>query len=260
MVTPGNAMLTAGSLTEASAVAHGFFTRQGGVSEGLYETLNCGMGSKDDAGRVAQNRALVAEALGIAPDRLITPYQTHSATAFVVEKPWGGEPPEADAIVTATPGLAVAVLTADCAPVLFADPTARVVAAAHAGWRGATSGIVEAAVEAMIGLGAKAANIVAAIGPAISLSVYEVGQDFQDDLLKLDPEAAPFFELNESTGEPHFDLSGYIAERCARACVENVTETGLCTYCDEARFFSYRRSQHLGDSDYGRQISAIVLT
>ncbi|MFD0986683.1 peptidoglycan editing factor PgeF [Methyloligella solikamskensis] len=260
MVTPDNAMLIAGPLDEAPGLSHGFFTRQGGVSEGIYESLNCGVGSKDDPGKANHNRALVAEVLGVAPDKLITPYQIHSATAVVAEAPWKDEPPQADAIVTATPGLAVGILTADCAPVLFADPEAKVVAAAHAGWRGAVSGIVESTVEAMRSLGAKPENIVAAIGPAISLSVYEVGQDFKDQVLKDDPDAAPYFETDESTGEPHFDLSGYVAERCARAGLENITEIGLCTYCDEARFFSYRRSQHWGEDDYGRQIAAIVLT
>ncbi|ODA66941.1 Laccase domain protein YfiH [Methyloligella halotolerans] len=260
MVTPENAMLTAGPLQDAEGLTHGFFTRQGGVSGGIYESLNCGVGSKDDPANATQNRALVAAALGVAPDRLITPYQIHSATAVVAERPWEGDAPQADAIVTKMPGLAVGILTADCAPVLFADPEAKVVAAAHAGWRGAVSGIVESTVEAMRGLGATPENIVAAIGPAISLSVYEVGQDFKDSVLKDDSDAAPYFETDESTGEPHFDLSGYVADRCARAGIENVTEIGLCTYCDEARFFSYRRSQHWGEEDYGRQIAAIVLS
>jgi YfiH family protein len=259
MVTPDKAKLTADPLSEAAGIAHGFFTRQGGVSGGIYESLNCGLGSKDDSGNALKNWALVADALGVAPERLITPFQIHSATAVLADKPWADNPPEGDAVVTATPGLAIGVLTADCAPVLLADPHAKVIGAAHAGWRGAVSGIVEATVEAMRGLGATPGDIVAAIGPAISLSVYEVGQDFKDTVTKDDPDAASFFETDESTGEPHFDLSGYVAERCARAGIENVTEISLCTYCDEARFFSYRRSQHWGEDDYGRQISAIVL-
>ncbi|XSG81294.1 MAG: peptidoglycan editing factor PgeF [Methyloligella sp. ZOD6] len=260
MVTPDKAMLTAGALEEQPGFAHGFFTRQGGASDGIYESLNCGVGSKDDSANVLQNRTLVAETLGVSPENLLTPYQIHSATAVVAEGPWNGEPPQADAIVTATPGLAVGVLTADCAPILFADPNAKVIAAAHAGWRGAVAGIAEAALEAMSSLGARPDNVVAAIGPTISLSVYEVGQDFRDNLLKEDPEADTFFEIDESTGEPHFDLSGYVAERLARAGVGNIVDIGLCTYCDEARFFSFRRSVHWGEDDYGRQISAIVLT
>ncbi len=260
MVTPDKAMLTAKSLSETPGISHGFFTRQGGVSGGIYESLNCGVGSKDDPANAKRNRALVAETLGVAPDKLITPYQIHSATAVVAESAWEDDAPQADAIVTATPGLAVGILTADCAPVLFADPEAKVIAAAHAGWRGAVAGIVEATLEAMRGLGAKPETIVAAIGPAISLSVYEVGETFKDEVLRQDADAAPFFETDESTGEPHFDLSAYVAERCARSGIENITEIGLCTYCDEARFFSYRRSQHWGEDDYGRQISAIVLS
>ncbi|MEG6510178.1 peptidoglycan editing factor PgeF [Methyloligella sp. 2.7D] len=260
-MTPDQAKLCASELNQQPAVRHGFFTRQGGISAGIYESLNCGSGSKDEAASVKQNRALVAEALGVAPERLITPYQIHSATAVIVEEPWkDGKAPEADAIVTATPGLAVGILTADCTPVLFCEPDARIAAAAHAGWRGALTGIVEATVGKMAELGANPEKIIAAIGPCISRTIYEVGADYRDNFLKEDPEAEEFFVTDESTGEPHFDLASYVVERLDRAGVETIADMSHCTYCDEARFFSYRRSQHWGENDYGRQISAIVLT
>ncbi len=259
MVTPDKMMFCATSLAAIDGVRHGFFTRQGGVSGGIYASLNCGPGSRDDAGNVVENRARVAEILGVEPGRLLSVSQTHSATAVIAETPWE-RGPEADAIVTATPGLAVGILTADCAPVLFCDGEARVVAAAHAGWRGALSGIVEATVEAMVGLGAKPERISAAIGPAISQKAYEVGSDYLERFLAEEPESAAFFITDEGSGEPHFDLSGYVGERLARAGVGAISDLGLCTYCEETRLFSYRRSQHRGENDYGRQISAILLT
>lgn len=259
MVTPDRSRVCASVLLSCDGTRHGFFTRQGGVSTGIYGTLNCGPGSRDDPGNVTENRARVAEALGVRPDRLLTLYQSHSAKTVVADKPWKKDSPEADAIVTAEPGLGIAVLTADCAPVLLCDPQARVIGAAHAGWRGALSGIVEAAVEAMVKLGARRERIAAAIGPAISQKAYEVGADYVERFLAEEPESGAYFATDEASGEPHFDLAGYVGERLLRAGVDAAADLGLCTYCDETRFFSYRRSQHHGEPDYGRQISAIVL-
>ena len=259
MVTPDTAMFCATTLESCDGIRHGFFTRQGGVSTGIYGSLNCGLGSGDDAENVRQNRALVAQTLGVAPNHLLTLYQIHSATAVVVDKAWEGEAPEADALVTRTPGLAIGALTADCAPVLFCDPEARVIAAAHAGWRGALSGIAEATVAAMEELGASRERMLAVIGPSISQKAYEVGVEYVDRFLAEEPTSSVFFITDASSGEPHFDLSGYVAERLSRAGVDTISDLGLCTYCDETRLFSYRRSQHHGEDDYGRQISAIVL-
>jgi len=258
MVTPDKMMLQAPSLGAIDGVRHGFFTRLGGVSDGIYASLNCGPGSRDVAENVAQNRALVAELLEVEPLGLLTVYQKHGSDAVVADKPWK-TPPEADAIVTSKPGLAIGILTADCAPVLFCDAEAGVIGAAHAGWRGALAGIVEATVMAMGELGAKPERIVAAIGPAISQEAYEVGAEFMNQFIVQEPDGSKFFITDEGTGEPHFDLAGYVGERLARAGVSAVAELGLCTYCDETRLFSYRRSQHHGEDDYGRQISAIVL-
>ncbi|HEX5931751.1 MAG TPA: peptidoglycan editing factor PgeF [Methyloceanibacter sp.] len=258
MVTPDKMMLSAPSLASIGGVRHGFFTRQGGVSNGIYASLNCGPGSRDAAENVAQNRARVAELLGVDTNRLLTLFQKHSADAIVADKPWKAVP-EADAIVTAKPGLAIGILTADCAPVLFCDAAAGVIGAAHAGWRGALSGIVETTVKAMEKLGAKPERMVAAIGPAISQKAYEVGAEFVEQFVATEPESASFFATDEGSGEPHFDLVGYVGERLQRAGVGVVADLGLCTYCEETRLFSYRRSQHHGEDDYGRQISAIVL-
>jgi polyphenol oxidase len=258
-VTPDRAMFCASTLESCDGIRHGFFTRQGGVSKGVYGSLNCGLGSRDDAENVRQNRALVAETLGVPPERLLTLYQIHSATTVIVDKPWNGTVSEADALVTRTPGLAIGALTADCAPVLFCDPEARVIAAAHAGWRGALLGIIEATVASMERLGATPERVVAVIGPTISQRAYEVGSDYVERFLAEEPASSPFFMTDDSSGEPHFDLAGYVAERLTRAGVGTVSDLGLCTYCDETRLFSYRRSQHHGEDDYGRQISAIVL-
>jgi hypothetical protein len=261
MVTEDKMLLRASNLAAIDGVAHGFFTRLGGVSEGIYASLNCGPGSRDDAANVAENRARVAGILGAKPANFISVFQKHSVDAVVAAKPWAkGKTPEADAIVTATPGLAIGILTADCTPVLFCDEEARVVGAAHAGWRGALSGIVEATIHAMAGLGAKPERIRAAIGPAISQGAYEVGEDYKGGFLAEDPDSEAFFVTDEGSGEPHFDLPGYVAERLARAGVGEILDLGFCTYYDETRLFSYRRSQHHGEDDHGRQISAILLT
>jgi polyphenol oxidase len=260
MVTPDKTRFCSTPLAIGDDVRHGFFTRLGGVSTGIYSSLNCGPGSNDDPNSVAENRARVAEMLGAAPDKLVTLFQVHSAKAVAAKKPWAPDKaPEADAVVTNVPGIAIGVLTADCAPILLCDPEARVIGAAHAGWKGALSGIAEATVDAMVSLGARPERIAATIGPAISQKAYEVGADYVAKFVAEDPDAAPFFAVDEDSGEPHFDLTGYVAERLARAGLASITDLGLCTYCDETRLFSYRRSQHHGEPDYGRQISAILL-
>ena len=260
MVTEDKMMFKAPSLAAIDGVGHGFFTRLGGVSEGIYASLNCGPGSNDEAANVSENRARIERALDAEPGKLVSVYQKHTNTAVVAKKPWTKDKiPEADAIVTSTPGLAIGILTADCAPVLLCDPEVRVIGAAHAGWRGAKLGIAEATVEAMTGLGAQPERIRAAIGPAISQGAYEVGHDYREQFLATEPDSEAFFIIDESSGEPHFDLPGYVAERLARAGVGEVVDLGFCTYYDETRLFSYRRSQHHGEDDYGRQISAIVL-
>ena len=252
--------LKAGNLQGFAGIIHGFFTRNGGVSTGIYATLNCGLGSADRRIAVTENRARVAGAIGVAPDRLVAPYQIHSANVVVAERPWppGPEAPLADAVVTGRNGLAIAVSTADCAPILFADPQARIVAAAHAGWRGALSGIIEATVETMEGLGAQRGNIAAAIGPAISQGAYEVGGEFMDRFLAADGAHARFFVTGPG-GRPHFDLTGLVGARLMAAGIDPPHDLGLCTYEDEARFFSYRRATHRGEPDYGRQLSVVAL-
>jgi YfiH family protein len=261
MVTPDKMMVCASSLSAIDGVRHGFFTRQGGVSGGLYASLNCGPGSGDEAANVTENRARVAEILGVKPDHLLSVSQKHSADAVTAKTPWDPvKAPEADAIVTATRGLAIGILTADCAPVLFAEGEARVIGAAHAGWRGALSGIIETTVKAMQKLGAQPERITAVIGPAISQKAYEVGSEYVERFLAEEPESEAFFMTDEGSGEPHFDLPAYVGERLARAGVGTIADLGLCTYCEETRLFSYRRSQHRSEDDYGRQISAILLT
>lgn len=247
------------NLSGLPGIAHGFFTRHGGVSEGIYAGLNCGLGSNDDRAAVRENRARVQAHLGASC--LLTAHQVHSATAIVVTGAWADEErPKVDAIVTATPGVAVGALSADCAPVLFADPEARVVAAAHAGWRGAVGGIVEAAITEMEKLGAVRARIRTAVGPTIGASIYEVGPDFEREVLALDPAAAPRFHLPKAGARVHFDLPGYVADRLRRANVLVADETSPCTFNENPNYFSYRRSRARQEPDYGRQISAIVLT
>lgn len=261
-IEPKPEALTAPDLAAMGNVRHGFFTRQGGVSEGIYAGLNTGLGSHDDRSRVVTNRNAVAAQLGVSTDHLVTPYQVHSADALAIDAPFpdGTERPRCDALVTKTPGLAVAILTADCAPVLFADPSAGVVGAAHAGWRGARDGIVEATIAAMEALGANRPRITAVVGPCITAANYEVGQEFQQQFNCSDPESDSFFVLPTRESRPHFDLPSYVRHRLSRAGVGLEGTTFPCTYADEARFFSFRRTTHRGEPDYGRQISAICLT
>lgn len=252
--------ITSEALSELPGIAHGFFTREGGVSAGLYAGLNCGAGSSDDRAAVRENRRRVAEHLGANHGDVATPHQIHGADVIIIRAPLPrGERTKADAIVTRTPGLAVGILTADCAPVLFADADAGIVAAAHAGWRGAVGGVLKTTWETMISLGADPRRIVAAIGPCISLTNYEVGETFKTDLLARDSSAAPFFRIPAGKTKPHFDLPGYVAGQLRALGSTSEAPSPPCTYADESRFFSFRRGTHREEPDYGRQISAIVV-
>lgn len=241
---------------DAISARHGFFTRRGGASSGIFKGLNCGLGSSDQAEVVTINRRRVADAMGVTPDHLLTLHQIHSATAMPVAGPWPGPLPKADAMVTATPGLAIGALSADCQPVLFADEGAGVVGAAHAGWKGAEQGILDATLDAMEALGAKRANTTAVIGPCISQANYEVGPEFFDTLTLDDPEAARFFAGGQGD-RMMFDLPGYGLYRLRAAGVGHAEWIGQCTYADENRFYSFRRATHAREADYGRLISVI---
>lgn len=242
---------------ELAPQRHGFFTRKGGASSGIFASLNCGYGASDQRDMVAINRARVAAELGAPPEALATVYQTHSARAVPVTAPFE-TPPEADAMVTATPGVVLGILTADCQPVLFADREAGVIGAAHAGWKGALDGVLEATLTGMEALGARRGAICAVIGPSISQRAYEVGPEFLERFLGEDPENARFF-ANGAEGKYQFDLAGYGLERLRAAGVKSARWTGHCTYSDAERFYSYRRCTHLNEADYGRLISAIAL-
>ncbi len=235
---------------------HGFFTRKGGVSTGPYAGLNCGLGSGDEVQHVLTNRLRVSATIGV--ERLESVHQTHSADVLIVDTPVKEPRPEADALVTQTPGLALTILTADCQPVLFYDPQAKVIGAAHAGWRGALDGILEATLAAMQRLGAHISRIHAVIGPTISANAYEVGPEFRDRFLADDPDTAQFFFQGDAD-RFQFDLPSYGLWRLRRAGVGQATWTGHCTYTDSESFYSYRRACHDGASDYGRLISAIRL-
>ena len=252
--------LLARSLDGIPGIAHGFFTRRGGVSAGIYASLNCGLGSRDAPAAVAENRARVAAHLGAR--EVVSAYQVHGTAAFVVERAPGprAERPRADVLVTAVRGLAIGVLTADGAPVLLADPNAGVVAAAHAGWRGALEGVVEAAVAAMEGMGAARSRLRAAVGPCIGRDAYEVGPEFEAAFLTDDAANARFFARPPAAGRPRFDLGAYVLHRLVRAGVTGALRLEACTAAQQQEFFSYRRSRAANEADYGRQISAIVLT
>jgi YfiH family protein len=253
-------MITLDILDDGGAVRHAFFTREGGVSEGLFASLNCGYGSGDDPQNVARNRAIAAERLGFAEDRLVTCYQIHSADVLTVEQPWRREDaPRADGMVTSRPGIALGVLAADCAPVLFADADAGVIGAAHGGWKGALGGVMEATVAAMIALGAVPPRIRAGIGPCIRQESYEVGPEFPGRFVDIDGDSGGFFVPAERAGHFRFDLPGYIAHRLARLRLGAVASTACDTVADPARFFSYRRACLTGERDYGRALAAIAL-
>ena len=240
-------------------VRHGFFTREGGVSTGIYAGLNTGVGSKDDPAAVAENRRRVAEHLGGRPDDLAACFQIHSAVARVAVEGWKGERPEGDASVTAAPGVICAVLTADCAPVLLADPEAGIVGAAHAGWKGALHGIVHSTVAAMQALGAEPRRMVAVVGPCISQASYEVGADFQDRFEHHDPGSGRFFAPRESADKRLFDLPAFVLWRLEQAGVGEAAWTGADTRADAVRFYSNRRAFLDGEADFGRLMSAISL-
>jgi polyphenol oxidase len=253
-------MIEAAGLGNVAGVRHGFFTREGGHSQGLYASLNCGLGSGDDPAAVRRNRQSVAAALGADPGNLLSVYQVHGNTVIQATESWDGNArPKADAIVTRRPGMAVAILTADCAPVLMADITVGIVAAAHAGWKGAIGRVLEATIDEMERLGGHRRHIVAAIGPAISQVAYEVGQEFYDGFLTSEPGNARFFVASDRPLHHRFDLQAYCAFRLEALGLHEVEIIRACTYTEEQRFFSYRRATHRGETDYGRQISAVML-
>lgn len=252
--------VVAAGLTRSAGIRHGFFDRRGGVSAGIHASLNCGLGSEDDPDHVRENRRRVAAALGVAPGGLLTAYQVHSATAIAVTAPWPDDSrPRADGLATDRPGLALGVLSADCAPVLLADAEAGVVGAAHAGWRGALAGITDAVIAVMESLGARRQRIQAAVGPCISQACYEVGAELRQAFLDAAPDNGALFAPGTRANHFHFDLEGYVALRLARAEIGGVERLGRCTYADEDAFFSFRRATHRGEPDYGRAISAIAL-
>jgi polyphenol oxidase len=253
-------MMIEAKTLKVDGIRHGFFTRQGGVSRGFYASLNGGVGSNDEAADVAENRSRMAAAVGVAPDRLLTAYQIHSPNVVVAERPWTRETrPRADAIVTREAGLGIGISTADCGPILFADPQARVIGAAHAGWRGALSGVAEATIAAMEKLGADRARIRAALGPMIRQPSYEVGPDLIARFDAEDPDGRGFFKPGARPQHAMFDLPGYIAARLRRAGIGQVEDLGHCTYADPELFFSYRRATHRAEADYGRHVNLIAL-
>jgi hypothetical protein len=246
-------------LSAVPGLRHAFFSRDGGVSGGIYAGLNGGIGSNDDPAKVAENRRLMAEQMGVTTDHFLTLFQVHSPDAVVASGPWDTTSrPRADAIVTRTEGLAIGVTAADCGPILFVDPNARVIGAAHAGWKGALTGIVESTVDAMERLGADRAGIVAAIGPLIRQPSYEVGNEFVERFVDADAQNVLFFLPASREGHAMFDLAGFIRMRLENAGVSVIDDIGVDTYSDE-RFFSYRRSVHRKEPDYGRHVHAIVL-
>lgn len=253
-------MITVSALNALSPVRHGFFPRDGGVSAGIYASRNCGYGSGDNPANVRTNRARCMMDIDLPAESLVTVRQEHTATVVVVDKPFAdGQQPVADAMVTTTPRLALGVLTADCAPVLLADPVAGVVAAAHAGWKGALGGVIGATVDQMVALGAKPEQIVSGIGPCIAQRSYEVGEDFRLPFLAEDESNDRFFALGRRDGHLMFDLPGYVARKLAQAGVGEVMPTPCDTFREENRFFSFRRSTLRGEVDYGRMLSVIYL-
>lgn len=255
-----NSFLQADALSKLVHVDHAYFTRQNGVSKGLYAGRNIGLGSKDERSSVFENRARCAADLGVEAKNLATPYQIHSTDVVTVKEVWNaGEGPKADGLVTDRPGIMLGIATADCGSVLFADETASVIGAAHAGWRGATSGILENTIAAMERLGARRENITAVLGPTIAQASYEVGPEFVENLLALSPDNARYLKPSARPAHALFDLPGYIVERLQAANIGRAENLGLDTYTDEERFYSYRRTTHRGENDYGRLLSAIVL-
>ena len=253
-------MITANDLADLPGIRHGFYTRRGGVSTGIYAGLNCGFGSGDDAGAVIRNRETIASNIGVSIASLLTVHQIHSPDVITVTTPWDRHhAPRADAMVTRQPGIALGILTADCAPVLFADAAAGVVGGAHAGWKGAFGGVLEATVAAMEALGALRANIRAVVGPTISSKNYEVGPEFKARFTAAAGKNEQFFKPSAKPDHFMFDLPAYVLSRLGAARIGAFGWTGDCTYESEEKFYSYRRTTHRGETDYGRLISAIVL-
>ncbi len=253
-------MLVSSRLASCDGVAHGFWGRAGGVSEGVFASLNCGYGSDDDPVRVRMNRAVVASGVGTDVDRLVTAYQIHSADVVDVTAPWAREAaPRGDAMVTTVPGIALGVLAADCAPVLLADGEAGVIGSAHAGWQGAFKGVISAVVARMTDRGARRDRIVAAVGPCISQRNYEVGPEFRTRFTDLDPGLSRFFAASPREGHFMFDLAGFVDLRLHEAGIGQREILGVCTYGGHDTHFSFRRATHRGEAQYGRNLSAIML-
>jgi polyphenol oxidase len=241
-------------------LSHGFFTRGGGHSTGIFASLNCGLGSGDDPEVVMMNRSVVERALGVGEKQLISAFQVHSADVVVVDRPWSTDArPKVDGVVTKTKGIALGVLTADCGPVLFSDAEAGVIGACHAGWKGALTGVTDSTIAAMEKLGAKRDRMVAVLGPMISKAAYEVGPEFPSLFLAQSADCARFFTASTKAEHFMFDLPAYIMLRLKQAGLGRAHDLALCTYSDEARFYSYRRATHRGEKDYGRLVSAIAL-
>jgi len=251
-------MIKAEILSDIAGVQHGFFTRLGGYSQGIYASLNTGLGADEDNAVILKNRKIVTEAL--AAREVVTPYQYHSSVVLSVDQAWDWRlPPKADGLVTRQKGLAIAVNTADCTPVIFADVKGGVVGIAHAGWKGTVGGVLEETVAAMVALGSETGDIVAAIGPTISQQNYEVGPEFVEQFVADNPESKKFFVASERDGHAMFDLPGCVQERLRRCNLKQIENLALCTYGDEEKFYSYRRMTHRGEADYGRQMSGICL-
>ena len=245
-------------LLSHQGIAHGFFGRQGGVSEGQYDSLNVGKGSQDSADNVTENRARVAKALGISEPKLLSLSQIHSTEVLIVDAPFTATPRKADGLVTKTPGLAISALSADCGPVLFCDPQAQIIGACHAGWRGALAGVTTETIRAMESLGASRKNIHAVLGPCISQVSYEVGHDYRDTFVAENEAYDRFFKLGPNR-KPHFDLKRFIAAKLRKDGLTHIDALPDCTYAQPEAYFSYRYNTHHKLGDYGRNISAIML-
>jgi len=256
MTTPP--FLKSSLLAGLPGVRHAFFTRNGGASKGIYSSLNLGRGSRDDPAAVEINRARAAGVFGVGSNHLLTAYQIHSATAHVVTAPWT-EPPKGDALATRAPGLALGALAADCAPILLADAEARVVASAHAGWQGALTSVAEAAIEAMVGLGAVRERIVAVVGPCIAQASYEVGLEFLERFVTAQPSSARFFAAGATADKRQFDLPGFVLDRLRGAGIADCAWIGRDTCAEADEFFSNRRAVKTGEDGYGRLMAAIML-
>jgi len=252
-------MLKSTLLSDLDGIDHAFFTRRGGASQGLYESLNVGLGSRDDPTHVRENRRRAAAALGAEASRLVTAYQVHSARAVTAEAPFAGDPPEADALVTATPGLMLGALAADCAPILIADGEARIVAAVHAGWKGALGGVAASAVEAMVALGARRERLLAAVGPCIGPASYEVGLEFVARFTAASGDFQRFFTPGAGPEKRQFDLPAFVLDRLAAAGIRQAEWIGADTCAEATDFFSHRRMTLRGEADYGRGLSAIMI-